>query len=318
MSEKIFNIYPCGGAGIGVANEILRSSRHQEYINKIVGLDTSDANQPLDGKFEVIRLKGTEGSGSNKRTNMHLYEPFVKQVLAAHEPNKINILIFAGSGGSGSGIGPYMARVLLEQGIPCLSIVIGDRSSLKELDNTVSTLRSLANQTRLGHPVCFCYQENELGYTHTAINKKIVQTIDAALLSLNLENERIDYADIKNLFFFNQVVAADPILTQMTFLTDDLLEGYMKQPVAALSLFPNAEAIMVPFSDLLYRKAGIFGEKNSGYNIGCHVVLDHGSSLQELEALMASQMKKTDAIGSRFKVQQSAVMGGGDDDGMFV
>lgn len=316
MSDQIFNIFVCGGAGIGVGNEFLRSSRQARYVNKIIGLDTSEANQPVDGKYEVIRLKGTEGSGSNKKTNMHLYEPFVKQVLASHEPNKINIVVYAGSGGSGSGIGPYMVRTMLELGIPVLSVVIGDRSSLKELDNTVSTLRSLANQTRLGHPVCFCYQENEPGLTHTAVNKKIVQTIDAALLSLNLENERIDYADIKNLFFFNQVVNADPILTQMTFLTDDMIEGYLKQPIAALSLFPDAESIMTPFSDLLYRKAGIFGEANSGYTVGCHVVLDHGSSLQELESLMATQVKKTDALGSRFRVQQSAALGGGNDDGM--
>lgn len=317
MSNKDFNIYLCGGGGINVGNLLVTEGRHSHYIDQMVGLDTSNANKAIDGSFPIERLEGTEGSGSDKSKNMHLYKPFVKQILAKYEPNKLNIVVFTGSGGTGAGVGPHMVRELLEQGLPVLSMVIGDDSSLKELTNTVSTLRSMAAQTKLGVPVCFCYHVNKEGTTHTSVNRSVVASIDAALLTLNLNNERVDYADIHNLFFFNKVVDADPILTQMTFLLDEDLSKYERQAIAAISLFPEEEAIKVPFSNLMYRKAGLFGETNAGFNTGCHAILDHGSTLHELEEMMESHKKRTDAIGSRFRAKSTAVTQGADDDGMF-
>lgn len=317
MSNKDFNIYLCGGGAINVGNLILSESRHGHYIEQMVGLDTSTANKAIDNSFPIERLEGTEGSGSDKSKNMHLYKPFVKQTLAKYEPNKINIVVYTASGGTGAGVGPHLVRELLELDLPVLSMVIGDDSSMKELNNTVSTLRSLAAQTQLGVPVCFCYHVNKDGLTHTAVNRSVVASIDAALLTLNLGNERVDYADICNLFFFNKVVDADPILTQMTFLLDEDLGKYDRQAIAAISLFKEEESIRVPFPDLMYRKAGLFGEINAGFTSGCHAILDHGSTLHELEVMMETHKKRTDAIGSRFRAKTSAVIKGGDGDGMF-
>lgn len=317
MSTGAFNIYLCGGVGIKIGNLFMAESRQSRHVNQIVALDSSTANKAVDDCFPVERLEGTEGSGSDKRANMHLYKAFVKQVLSKYEPNKLNIVVFAAAGGTGSGIGPHVVRELLEAGIPVLSMVIGDDASMKELDNTVSTLRSLAAQTQLGVPVCFTYHLNKETLSHSAVNRQVVQSIDSALLALNLDNISIDYADISNLFFFNKVVSADPILTQMTFLTDEELGNYTRQPIAAISLFSHEDEMRVPFPGLMYRKAGVFGESNSGYGTGCHVVLDHGNTLSELETMMEGHKKRTDAIGSRFRVQKTSVTEGADGDGMF-
>lgn len=317
MSEKAFNIYLCGGVSVKIGNMYMAEAKHSRYLDKIVALDSSTANKAVDDMFPIERLEGTEGSGSDKRANMHLYKAFVKQVLAAYPPNKLNIVVFTGSGGTGSGLGPHVMRELLEQGIPALAIVIGDDSSMKELDNTVSTLRSLAAQTKLGVPVCFTYHLNKPNVALSAINRQVVQSIDSAMLTLNLDNESIDYADVTNLFFFNKVVNADPILTQMTFMTDEDLEKYDRQPIAAISVFSEEDDIRSPFPALMYRKAGVFGETNSGYVQSCHAVLDHGSTLAELETMMEGHKKRTDAIGSRYKAQKSTVTDGADDDGMF-
>ncbi|QDJ97195.1 putative tubulin-like protein [Aeromonas phage D6] len=317
MTNAVFNIYLCGGVGIKVGNLFSAVSRQSRHVDQIVALDSSNANKAVDDCFPIERLEGAEGSGSDKRANMHLYKPFVKQVLSKYPPNKLNIVVFTGSGGTGSGIGPHVMREFLEAGIPALAMVIGDDSSMKELDNTVSTLRSLAAQTKLGVPVCFTYHLNRPELTHSAVNQQVVQSIDSALLALNLDNVSIDYADISNLFFFSRVVNADPILTQMTFLTDTDLDKYDRQPIAAISVFAKEDDMRAPFPGLMYRKAGTFSEANAGFEESCHVVLDHGSTLAELETMMESHKKRTDGIGSRFKVQKSAIMDGADDDGMF-
>lgn len=317
MSTSAFNIYLCGGVGVKIGNLFTAESRQSRHVDQIVALDSSTANKAVDDCFPIERLDGVEGSGSDKRANMHLYKAFVKQVMAKYPPNKLNIVVFTASGGTGSGIGPHVMRELLENDIPALAMVIGDDASMKELDNTVSTLRSLAAQTKLGVPVCFTYHLNKETLSHSQVNRQVVKSIDAALLALNLENVSIDYADVTNLFFFNKVVNADPILTQMTFLGDDEIPQYTRTPIAAISVFADEDAMRTPFPGLMYRKAGTFGEINAGFTEAVHVVLDHGNTLEELETMMEGHKKRTDAIGSRFKVQKHTITEGGDDDGMY-
>ncbi|MGL4614396.1 MAG: hypothetical protein ACRCVV_10960 [Shewanella sp.] len=314
--DRCFNIYGAGGAGINILNQLLKESKSQQFIKQVVGLDTSDANPAIDGLFEIERLGDTRGSGSDKSANISRYPDFVKQVLAKHQPNSINIVVFSASGGSGSGIGPFLVRAMLERDIPVLSVVIGDTTSIKEFDNTISTLRSLNAQTKLGCPVLFAYRENQLGRTQGEVNRNVLEVINNAVMMFNLQNERIDYADVKNFFFFTNVVKADPILTQVSFCNDENVKDYKRTPVACISLFNDIDQIKAPFDNLLYRKAGLFGPETEGLINAAHALLDHGSTLNELEVMMKQQETKQAELSGKYKVQKDLSQGS-DDHGMF-
>lgn len=311
---KDFNIYAVGGTGINVVNRFLKENRNGRFVESIIGFDTSDANPVADGLFNIERVPGTEGSGGNKKTHADKYPDFAKQMLAKYKPNRFNIVIFSTGGGTGAGLGPWIVRNLLQRKIPVLSIVIGDLSTFNEHENTIGTLGSLYNQTKLGHSVIFSYLENKDNVTQGEVNSQASARIDNALMMFNMDNERIDYADAYNFFFYNSMVDADPVLTQLTFLTDDGISAYESKPVAALSLYADADKIKSPFENMLYRKSGIYGKEFHGVHSTTHAVLDHGDTLDSIKEMINVKETKADELSGRFRTKDSLNFGNSADD----
>lgn len=314
--SKDFNLYSCGGAGVGVLNTYLTEGRGSRFIDQIVAMDTSEANPVTDGLYPLELVSGVEGSGGNRKAHADKYADFVKQVFAKYAPNKINILTYSLSGGTGASMGPYALRYLLQKKLPTIVLCIGDRSTVNEEKNTVEALGSMYNQCKLGVPVVFIYLENGIDVSQGQINKRAASEIDNAIMMFNLENERIDYADVKNFFFFTDVTQADPIMTQLTFLTENDLGKYERKPVAAISLYNNIDEIKVPFENMLYRKSGLFGSSFSGMVNPVHAVLDHGSTLDSLKELIAKRETKNNELAGQFRNKEADLFGASDDDGM--
>lgn len=313
---KDFNLYNFGGTGINILNKYLTEGKGRKFIETIVGVDTSDANPIIENAFPLERLEGVEGSGGNRKAHADKYADFVKQVFAKYPPNKLNIITYSLSGGTGASMGPYALRYLLQKKIPTLIIAIGDMSTVNEQNNTVDALGSMYNQCKLGVPVIFSYLENGPTVSQGEINKRAVSLIDNAIMMFNLENERIDYADVKNLFFFTDVVQADPIMSQLTFLADADVNSYTRKPVAAISLYNDIDDIKTPFENMLYRKSGLFGEAYAGVDFATHAVLDHGSTLDSLKEIIAKRELKTNELAGQFKNKETNLFGSSDDDGM--
>ena len=313
---KDFNIYAFGGTGTNILNGYLTQGKNHKFIDQIVGVDTSEANPVEDGLFPVVRLEGAEGSGGNRKAHSAKFDDFAKQIFAKHPANKLNILVYSLAGGTGSSIGPYALRQLLQKKIPTLVICVGDISTMNEQNNTVDTLGSMFNQTKLGVPVIFSYLENGKDVSQGEVNRRAVSLIDNAIKLFNLKNERVDYADVKNFFFFTDVVKADPIMSQLTFLGEGDIQNYKRKPVAAISLYNNIDDISVPFDNMLYRKSGLFGDEFKGGADTIHAVLDHGSTLQSLKEFIAERDSKTNELAGQFKNTEANPFGGGDDDGM--
>lgn len=310
------NIYAFGGTGINILNKYLKEGKSSARIGSVVGIDTSDANPILDSAYPLERLEGAEGSGGNKKAHADKYPDFVKQILAKHQPNKLNVVIFSTGGGTGAGAGPYAVRYMLQKKIPVLALVVGDMSTINEQNNTVTTLGSLYHQTKLGHSVLFSYLENGEKVSQGEVNSNAVAILDNFSMLFSLDNERIDYADIKNFFYYTDIVEADPILTQVTFLTESDVPNYRRTPVAALSLYNNIDEIKVPFSDMLYRKSGIFNDRYQGFGQPVHAVLDHGNTLESLKSMINDKEVKSNELAGRFKNKETNLFAGADDDGM--
>lgn len=310
MKMKDFNIFACGGCGIDNLTNYMNTGKQSKFVDQVVALDFSRATKVPDNLFEVVCPDDTEGSGSNKATNVEKVPDLIKRALSKVQPNKLNIVISSASGGSGAVIAPYLIRELIEKGYPVLTFLVGDMTSIKEMNNTVGTLRSLdARVAMMDAPILFCYRANTHQNTQGAVNKEIAAAIDSALIMFNLTNNRIDYADVKNFFFFNKVVDADPILTQLVFSDHQQLAEYKRRPVAALSLFSDVDEITTPFENLLYRKAGIFSEHTKGYVGGLHAILDHGSTVGEVEAMIKDQETKLSSLAGSFKSEKKVSVG---------
>lgn len=314
---KDFNIYAVGGTAIKILNRYLKEGKNGKFVDTVVGFDSSDADNVVDGLYPLERLEGAHGSGGNRRTHADKWGDFSKSMLAKYAPNKVNIVVFSTGGGTGASLGPWMVRRMLERKIPVLALVIGDSSSFNERVNTVDTLGSLYNQTKLGHPVLFSYIENTEDTTHGENNAVACARIDNALMMFNLENDSIDEQDIKNFFYYTDIVQADPIMSQLTFLHHDTLATYKSKPVAAISLFANADDVTVPFPNMLYRKSGVFGPSFHGVQSGMHAVLDHGDTLASLKELVNEKQVKSDELAGRFSNKAPSPFGDvSSDDGM--
>ncbi|UQT02622.1 tubulin-like protein [Serratia phage vB_SmaM-Yubaba] len=314
--SKDFNLYHFGGTGINILNRYLSEGKNSRFIDQVVALDTSEANPVVDGMYPLERLEGVEGSGGDRRAHADKYADFVKQVFAKYKPNKINILTYSLSGGTGASMGPYALRYLLQKKIPVLVICIGDKSTFNEEKNTVEALGSMYNQIKTGSPVLFNYIENSATVSQGQVNQRAVGEIDNALMMFNMENERIDYADIKNFFFFTDVTQADPIMSQVTFLAEGDIGRYDRKPVAAISLYNNIDEIRAPFENMLYRKSGLFGESFSGMSVPVHAVLDHGDTIQSLKTLIENKETKNNELAGQFRNKEVDLFGSSDDDGM--
>lgn len=300
-----FTLIGCGGTGINIIKKYAKKGIFKSDFD-LLGLDTSDANilnLPPEVKIEMV--PGTNGSGSDPSKNAEKYPEFLKRVLTQYDIGDVVLLCYSGSGGTGSSMGPILHRMLIDKKVPTISVVIGDMSYINEATNTVSCFLNLNVHTETGHPVIYTYYENTPTNNHGDINDDICMFTDSIRVLLSNDNERIDRADIQHLFFYNDVVKAAPVISRLEILSEEGIKNYTRNAVAAISLFNNEDNIRQVLPQLLYRKAGIFGEsfKDAGYE-SLHVVLDHGDSLEELKGMLNRQRKVNAETNHKYQVEK--------------
>lgn len=297
-----FKAFGCGGCGIDIVNRYNVEGIFRDSFD-LLGLDTSEANVDDVTNIKVEFVPGAIGSGSDQSKNVGRYGSFLQKILTQYEPGNINLLVYSASGGTGSSMGPILHRALLEKDIPVISIVIGDSSTITEATNTVSALLNLNSHTETNSPVIFSYFENTIDNTHGAVNSAVIGFIDSLRIMLGGENKRIDQTDIYHLFFYNKVVKASPVLSRLEIISGEEAEFYNSNAVAAISLYDHEDNIRQVFPQLLYRKAGIFGDeyKSSGYD-SLHAVLDHGDSIKVLKDMLSNQRRKNAEVNNQYQL----------------
>lgn len=300
-----YRIYGCGGCGINNL-KLYMSTGHFKGKFDVVGLDTSGANPVDENLFPVIKVPGLEGSGGKQSEHWQEYDAFVQRVLATHEPGDVNIIINSLSGGSGGGIANKIHLELLKREIPVVSVVVGDMSSYLESINVVNSLLRLnKHTTETDLPVVFAYFSNsDAGATQTEVNKQITKFIDIFSVVFSADNTRIDYADIKNFFMFNQVINSvkiSPVMTELRLLDQDGIASYEKNAVACLSIYSSEELIKQELDRVIYRKAGLNDQLTQANYLSLHAVLDHGDSMATIKEMLEKQKKSNNSIAGEFE-----------------
>ena len=215
-------IHGVGGAGINISADILDALYDSNDIAELeyYTMDSTDKTiqrheELMDNFYRITlekrRNQGLDGSGGerkNKELVKH-YQTAVKGYMdefgfANPKVNEFHLVIFSGSGGTGSVAGVLLYQELLQTGNVVIPVVVGDASNMLFITNTINTLNSLENITRKNKsasPVVF-YSNTENGITNREteekVNKKVINVTYILASMLGGEIQNIDLQDMRN------------------------------------------------------------------------------------------------------------------------
>jgi len=138
MSSGKIRIYGCGGAGINLTSHFINLPADGNYAEVLAAMvDTSRSNISTDIAEDLCYiLPEVDGSGKVRKENHEVIGGVVKQILLQHKPEDLNVVVFSGSGGSGSVIGPLITKELLSREHSVICVMVGSDESAITCTNT--------------------------------------------------------------------------------------------------------------------------------------------------------------------------------------
>ncbi len=215
-------IHGVGGAGINIASDVLRGLENYNEISdiEIYTLDSTDKTIQKHPELEETFMKITSGkrsgtqidgaAGERKNTELvKIYSENVKNYMDEFEftkpnTNEFHVVIFSGSGGTGSVAGPLLIQELIQTGNIVYPIVIGDASNLLFITNTINTLSTIeriATKNKVAIPFTF-YNNTINGVTNMQtekeINNRVIKMLYLISIGISGNIQNIDLQDMRN------------------------------------------------------------------------------------------------------------------------
>lgn len=258
----VIKLYGMGGAGINLVKHFLSSNGKSEpghAIPQLIFGDTSHSNFTPDIPREsCFTPKSTDGSGKVRSQN---YDPIVEtvgQIVEQVPPGDLNVVVFSGSGGSGSVLGPVLIGELLSRGASTVGIVIGSDESLIAASNTLKTLKSLEGvAAATQQPVVIFYDQNSAQTKRSSIDQTAFHVISTLSILASRQNAELDTMDVQNWVQYNRVTAMPPRLSFLDVYHSNEEADEQTQTISALSLLENPDAPTISLSPD-YHAAGYF------------------------------------------------------------
>lgn len=279
-------IYGCGGAGTNIASKFLTPSNEPNFAEiHPVFVDTSRSNmRPEIQPEQTYLLDNLDGSGKVRADNYEAILNVIKPVLHQHKPMDFNVVIFSGSGGSGSVIGPAIVSELLERGLTVVCIVVGSDESKIAASNTIKTLKTLEGVSKkTGKPVVMLYRHNARRRPRTEVDSDLEFAVLMFAALASRQVPELDTADVRNFLQFDKTTPIKPSLAAIEIFdrTDGPWGDYLPISVASISASPDEEPIPVrpEYHCGGHIDLGLPGVKNVHYLIDVNVV---GKFAQEL------------------------------------
>lgn len=246
MSKGVVRIYGCGGFGINTAHRFnkLKAEPGQADV-KVAYIDTSRSN--LQSKTEIdpsdcYILPDVDGSGKIRRDNHEAIGRVVKNVLQDHQPADFNIVVFSGSGGSGSVIGPLILAELLARDLTAVAIVVGSTESNITSLNTLNTLKSLDSIShRCKLPVVMHYSQNTADTKRSDTDHAIWRAITMLTILNSRENAELDTRDVQNFVQYTRSTSVPAGLAMLEVFENNAAVDAIKTPITIASLYKNPD-----------------------------------------------------------------------------
>lgn len=199
----MLNVICCGGAGSNVGKQITDLDVNTFFI------DTSTSNLKGVDENRIYKVEGIDGAGKDRKITHENFKNPDEVILHAKLVGKVVVLVHSLSGGSGSIIGPVMARELVKQGFTVFVVVIDSTTSVIEIDNCIKTLKTYKSFSN-GLKKSFSIYPIHNGSRKEA-DGRAISFINLLSLLVNKEHtEEFDTSDLRNFVNFDNVTDNEP------------------------------------------------------------------------------------------------------------
>ena len=324
MNKGVLMIYGCGGTGIELA-KAFHNHPSQEGIAdiKTCYIDTSKSNigHLADTERFLLVDDDVDGNAKIRKSNTPLIKEAAGLVPKRFSAGDINVVIYAGAGGSGSVIGPFVATELLkQQNAPVINIVIGSAESLIEAENTLNTIASLDSMARKNakKPMLMSFHNNYDGAATKQVDQNVKILIGTLALLASGEHRGLDSEDLAVWADFcrSPKVSVEPQLVEIKVVrsVDELKR--IPYPISLVSISKEKTAAGIASAN--YGCYGLFSSAIPGDPEELHFVT-HTSGLadtiDEVESLLSNlqEIERLRPISKPINVGIES-----DDDGMVM
>lgn len=244
MEQGNVRLYGCGGLGVNIALNYLDSKSAPGFANLIPSfVDTSRSNLTDRVKEDdVFILEKTDGSGKVRKENHAQISAVIKQILLKQPPEDFNIVVFSASGGSGSVIGPLLAKELADRGHSVVILSAGSSEAAITARNTLNTVKSLSAITKqIDKTLVTFYRHNGGDATRKVIDGQLHFAISCLCYLASRQNSELDTKDIYNWLNINKStsVAAQLVLLDIFAKADEVKE--ISDPISIASLYADRD-----------------------------------------------------------------------------
>jgi hypothetical protein len=323
-------IHHCGGAGLNIARYLQGAGLANQgsgFCNVVSRfIDTSDNNLgdlPADTFWKVTSdsfdNSTIDGSGGERRTNVAaISSNILKYLDSVGYVNEVvgeyHVVIFSGSGGSGSVLAPLLISNLRKRDIPVLAIMVGDSSNGLSCRNTLNTMATMEQISKVvaGKPIGMLYYNNDAvdgtdaSGKENNVNADIYRALTVMSVYLSGDNGDIDSKDMINFLSPDRysTISIAPNLYTIRIHTGGPVKnnkGEINLIGRTLTLPDNKSA---PDVVLLQHKYGTVSDPNVLEQVGdllpIHMVLT-ADSLKDEHAMLTTTVNEYDIIMNSIK-----------------
>lgn len=320
MAKIILHL--CGGTGISLSKSAFESVASLGDGFSDVEFNYLDAStRSIDkipaeerrGKFwQVTKLKLTDaeiqGGGGERRAIFQDIRNFIPKYIDEKGYHKritgeYHMVVFSGSGASGSVIGPLLIDNLLATGIPVIAVVVGDSGNAMYAKNTLNTLSSINNMAmNRKKPLSVIYANNHsfgqgsgnAGEKH--VNERIRNIVSVLSLFLSGNNLEIDQKDMEGFVdqsMYTTITVPAGLYGLSVFSNDiDIPEGSIPTMARTLTLQGEEAKLNI---ELMHHKVGYIVNENAKAifesQVPLHLVTYSNFFVRESEALQAADKR---------------------------
>lgn len=240
-THKTIRLFGAGGFGTNIARRYQSPPDLADSV-QVSYIDTSHSNLDSDSEKHAYTLADLDGSGKKRDLNATTIRRHIAPALTAHPPGDFNLVLFSGSGGSGSVLGPLLIDELLNRKKMVVALVLGDSDSAIATRNTLKTIQSLsALSEKHGVPVTIFYEEMMQGIQRREVDAMFHEAIVSLRLLASGRNAEMDTQDLVNWLYYQNVTPHAPGLGILNIYNSNerLAELYEALSVASLYASPD-------------------------------------------------------------------------------
>lgn len=262
------HVYCVGGTGIDIISPLNADTEQfgMEHVT-FTYVDTSDSNLPNVNPEQIFRFPGLNGGGKNREYIVQKTQPHITDLLRKRPPKHVNLVILGAGGASGAGAGPLVIRELMNRGANVVVGMVGSKSgSTTELNNTVATIQTLANYTKITNtPLAIYYLQNDEKTSIGKVDEGMRAMVRASAALFSAMNHGVEISDLTNYLHYNRLTSYDAALVNFDFyLGTPELPQHM-QAIAQITLEDPGldinERLDIGLEGVAYRSSGVMNQR---------------------------------------------------------